>query len=835
MAVRNTSYSGMNFLIKIFLIVVFLFMALPSANAGAAVALLDNGGASWSAHTEGTGAVTAHIYTAPAGNDRAVIAVISGEGNTPSISGVTIGGSGATLIGTITNGAATIWTYYRLIGSSASTTSSNISVTWGTAPGTDSAINAATYSGVLQTGGGTGAGFAINSIATGSAASGTTTTSSNVTNITDGRVIYAINMNQGSADNQIDTATSSAWAFTETWDVYVTSNRTAAGHSSTTAAGAATVSVGTATAHNRSAMVVLALNPAPSGDTLTASGNTAIASANPTDGTANILMQRFQVTSNNVQNGQIALSSLNMTNSGNATSILDAKVYISPTSSSTLPAGAVLIGSTGAWNGNATVVTLNGGTVSDRTVTTGTPKFIYIVYDLAAGQTGNTIQTSITGIGVAAPDISAGNVGTSSLLTIQPCSDPDPSTITIPASQTAYGNPYNVGGMFNTTGDVGSFEYKITTGGGAGVVTGVGSWISTVDTNPTSYTVPAGTNRVMIVAVGIENSTGTITVSGVTFGGQAVTPISQIGDGGTGYNNYVWFGLCNEACIAAAGSGARNIQVSSSATLNNIVISAGTYENVNQTTPVYATGTNSSTTSPISVTVNTPDGGRVLFGVNFNGQTNSLNALAGYTEMLDTPTGTSGAGNGFSFAVAARNATTPAAPENITATASAASSRTNIAAISLNPAAGETICTSPEWTTNPGISTSGACSPYVETPDNYNLYVRGTDPDCGTQVVSTPVSRPFTWKLNAPDTTAPSVTAFTATSPTNSLNIPVTSFTATDNVAVTGYMITISSTPPLAGAAGWTGTAPATYTVVSGGTYTLYPWAKDAAGNVSAV
>jgi hypothetical protein len=81
----------------------------------------------------------------------------------------------------------------------------------------------------------------------------------------------------------------------------------------------------------------------------------------------------------------------------------------------------------------------------------------------------------------------------------------------------------------------------------------------------------------------------------------------------------------------------------------------------------------------------------------------------------------------------------------------------------------------------------------------------------------------------------PTVNTFTATSPTNSLNIPITAFTATDNVAVTGYLITTSATPPLPGAAGWTGTAPGTYTVGSSGTYTLYPWAKDAAGNVSAV
>jgi len=85
------------------------------------------------------------------------------------------------------------------------------------------------------------------------------------------------------------------------------------------------------------------------------------------------------------------------------------------------------------------------------------------------------------------------------------------------------------------------------------------------------------------------------------------------------------------------------------------------------------------------------------------------------------------------------------------------------------------------------------------------------------------------------DTTAPIMNTFTVTTPSNSLTIPITAFSATDNVAVTGYLITTSSTPPAAGAAGWTGTTPTTYTVVTDGSYTLYPWAKDAAGNVSAL
>jgi hypothetical protein len=46
-----------------------------------------------------------------------------------------------------------------------------------------------------------------------------------------------------------------------------------------------------------------------------------------------------------------------------------------------------------------------------------------------------------------------------------------------------------------------------------------------------------------------------------------------------------------------------------------------------------------------------------------------------------------------------------------------------------------------------------------------------------------------------PDTTAPTVTAFTAPASSSSLTIPISAFTATDAVGVTGYLITTSSTP----------------------------------------
>jgi hypothetical protein len=85
----------------------------------------------------------------------------------------------------------------------------------------------------------------------------------------------------------------------------------------------------------------------------------------------------------------------------------------------------------------------------------------------------------------------------------------------------------------------------------------------------------------------------------------------------------------------------------------------------------------------------------------------------------------------------------------------------------------------------------------------------------------------------APDVTPPAVQSFTATTPSSALAVPITAFTA-DADAV-GFIITESSTPPAVGAAGWTASAPTTYTVAAAGSYTLYPWVKDAAGNVSSV
>jgi hypothetical protein len=86
----------------------------------------------------------------------------------------------------------------------------------------------------------------------------------------------------------------------------------------------------------------------------------------------------------------------------------------------------------------------------------------------------------------------------------------------------------------------------------------------------------------------------------------------------------------------------------------------------------------------------------------------------------------------------------------------------------------------------------------------------------------------------AVDTTAPVVTAFIIPSTYGSTTVPITLFTATDAVGVTHYLVNQTATTPAGDDAGWNATKQTTVTVAGTGAQTVYAWAKDAAGNISA-
>jgi hypothetical protein len=91
------------------------------------------------------------------------------------------------------------------------------------------------------------------------------------------------------------------------------------------------------------------------------------------------------------------------------------------------------------------------------------------------------------------------------------------------------------------------------------------------------------------------------------------------------------------------------------------------------------------------------------------------------------------------------------------------------------------------------------------------------------------------WNITV-DTYAPTVTVFSIPSSYASLTVPITTFTATDNVGVTGYCVNESSTPPTSSScsgSGWSGSAQTQYVFDNYGEKTLYAWAKDADGLIS--
>ena len=82
------------------------------------------------------------------------------------------------------------------------------------------------------------------------------------------------------------------------------------------------------------------------------------------------------------------------------------------------------------------------------------------------------------------------------------------------------------------------------------------------------------------------------------------------------------------------------------------------------------------------------------------------------------------------------------------------------------------------------------------------------------------------------DTEDPVVTAFVIPATNTSLRVPITTFTATDNVGVTGYCL--SETNVAATCTPWAATRQTYFDFTTQGAKTIYGFAKDAAGNYSA-
>jgi predicted CxxxxCH...CXXCH cytochrome family protein len=153
-------------------------------------------------------------------------------------------------------------------------------------------------------------------------------------------------------------------------------------------------------------MTAISMKAAATTTTLTVSANTPI---NPTgsrlDTDTGVLMQRVQVTGS----GALELNSLTLNDIGSVNTIAAAQIYISPTAATVLPIDAVLVASATNWGGSSTQFSLTGGTTANRSLGGTEPltKYIYISFDMSVGQATKTVQSSVSAVGVAAPNISA--------------------------------------------------------------------------------------------------------------------------------------------------------------------------------------------------------------------------------------------------------------------------------------------------------------------------------------------------------------------------------------------------------------------------------------------
>ena len=119
--------------------------------------------------------------------------------------------------------------------------------------------------------------------------------------------------------------------------------------------------------------------------------------------------------------------------------------------------------------------------------------------------------------------------------------------------------------------------------------------------------------------------------------------------------------------------------------------------------------------------------------------------------------------------------------------------------------------------------------------------ISGTDPSFNSDIDGETRPSGSDWDIGADedthvqtDFTAPTITSFTMPTTATSLAVNVSAFAATDNVGVTGYLITESSSIPSRGNPNWSSTVPVSFTFAGGGTRTAYAWTRDYEGNISA-
>lgn len=115
----------------------------------------------------------------------------------------------------------------------------------------------------------------------------------------------------------------------------------------------------------------------------------------------------------------------------------------------------------------------------------------------------------------------------------------------------------------------------------------------------------------------------------------------------------------------------------------------------------------------------------------------------------------------------------------------------------------------------------------IDTPGSNTVTVTAESYDGATG------SDTITITYGEDDTEDPVITAFVIPSGSESLTVPITTFTATDNEGVTGYYVSSSWPIPDVESSVWESSPQTQYVFDSDGLQTLYAYVKDAAGNTA--
>ncbi len=152
-----------------------------------------------------------------------------------------------------------------------------------------------------------------------------------------------------------------------------------------------------------------------------------------------------------------------------------------------------------------------------------------------------------------------------------------------------------------------------------------------------------GTNRALIFIAHEESTTGSPTVTSVTYGGRAMAKIIERSTGTSGYQNYVAAFILKEADINSADAGGA-FSVSWSATTSSVSYASVFLSNVNQADPNGASDSNSTTSTqdPIyTKPLATNNGDMAILGVTC-GNLGNYTLGGGFTKGTDQQAGSSG-------------------------------------------------------------------------------------------------------------------------------------------------------------------------------------------------